>query len=505
MSRSFVVCWYVALALALPASLSAQPAPAAQPVPAAQIEIEEEVEELAPPAQAPTAVPPAPDPDAARIEALEQRTQQLEAKLAQLQEPAASTAVRADQTKPPAAEAKQAADVAPEDESADPYGLRISGYLQSQYESSQFSEDEVQQGGALLNRDRFVLRRARLRVDGDSQYAAFALEVDANTVRGMTVAARRAYGVLRLPGPTPQDAPYVALTGGLQDIPFGFEVPEGSGNRIFMERSLASTAFFPGEPDIGATLSGGYGPLRYALSVMNGQPFDDRTGGISVVDPNAAKDLLAHVGAELREPDYELAGGVSVLSGRGFHAGAQASKNETGWVDLDEDAFVDDIEVTPRPGRAAEKSESFDRWAVGVDLRGGVRTPLGWSRLYLETTLAENLDRAVFIADPVAGSEARELGYVVTFVQQVTPYGLVGFRTDFYDGNSDFTDSRRGQIVPADQSVRTYSPLVGLVLPSIARLVFQYDIIDDNLARDARGVPSELKNDQWTLRLQVML
>ena len=502
MSRSFVVCWYAVLALALPASVFAQPAPAAQ------IEIEEEVEEVPPPVQAPTAVPPAPSPDAARIEALEQRTQQLEAKLAELQKPAASTAVAADQTKPPAAEAKRPADDEQSerhDEDDASYGLRISGYLQTQYESSQFSEDEVQQGGALLNRDRFVLRRTRLRVDGGSQYAAFALEIDANTVRGMTVAARRAYGVLRLPGPTPQDAPYVALTGGLQDIPFGFEVPEGSGNRIFMERSLASTAFFPGEPDVGATLSGGYGPLRYALAVMNGQPLDDRTGGISVVDPNAAKDLLARVGAELREPDYELAGGVSVLSGRGFHSGAQASKNEIGWVDLDEDAFVDDIEVTPRPGRAAEKSESFDRWAVGADLRGGVRTSLGWSRLYLETTLAENLDRAVFIADPVAGPEARELGYVITFVQQITPYGLVGFRTDFYDGNSDFTDSRRGEIVPADQSVRTYSPLVGLVLPSIARLVLQYDIIDDNLARDARGVPSELKNDQWTLRLQVML
>jgi hypothetical protein len=97
----------------------------------------------------------------------------------------------------------------------------------------------------------------------------------------------------------------------------------------------------------------------------------------------------------------------------------------------------------------------------------------------------------------------RELGYYLAFVQEVTPFGLVGFRTDFYDGNSDFTDSRRGLLLPAQQSVRTYSPLVGVVLPQRARLVFQYDFVRDHFARDTRGEPADLRNDQWTLRLQV--
>jgi len=51
--------------------------------------------------------------------------------------------------------------------------------------------------------------------------------------------------------------------------------------------------------------------------------------------------------------------------------------------------------------------------------------------------------------------------------------------------------------------VRTYSPLIGVVLPQRARLVFQYDFIRDAFARDARGVPTDLRNNQWTLRLQV--
>jgi hypothetical protein len=53
--------------------------------------------------------------------------------------------------------------------------------------------------------------------------------------------------------------------------------------------------------------------------------------------------------------------------------------------------------------------------------------------------------------------------------------------------------------------VTTYSPLVGIQLPKRARLCFQYDIIKDHLARDVSGVPTDLKNNAWTLRLQVNL
>ena len=47
------------------------------------------------------------------------------------------------------------------------------------------------------------------------------------------------------------------------------------------------------------------------------------------------------------------------------------------------------------------------------------------------------------------------------------------------------------------------SPLVGVRFKDRARLSLQYDHITDNLARDATGVPTDLRNDQVTLRLQV--
>jgi hypothetical protein len=127
--------------------------------------------------------------------------------------------------------------------------------------------------------------------------------------------------------------------------------------------------------------------------------------------------------------------------------------------------------------------------------------------LYGEFVAATNLDRGLFQADPIAlgGIDTRELGFYVAFTQEVTPYGVVGFRFDYYDPNSDFTETRQGRALPTSQKIRTYSPIAGLVLPKRARLVFQYDKIDDLLARNSRGVPVDFKNDQWTLRLQVNL
>jgi hypothetical protein len=57
-------------------------------------------------------------------------------------------------------------------------------------------------------------------------------------------------------------------------------------------------------------------------------------------------------------------------------------------------------------------------------------------------------------------------------------------------------------LVPTSQTVRTFSPLVGFQIPRRARLIFQYDFVSDALARDAAGVPTDKKNNVWTLRLQ---
>ncbi len=386
----------------------------------------------------------------------------------------------------------------------DPIGLVVSGYVQTQLENSQLSEDQLQQGGVPLNRDRFVLRRGRLRLDGSWRWATFALEIDGSTTRGLFFGLRRAEASVLWRNPRRGAPPWAMLTAGLTEIPFGYELAAGVRSRVFMERSLASLAFFRGEPDVGARLSGGVGWFRYAVAVMNGTPLDDRAGS-TYAETTAAMDVIGRVGVDVAPSDrFRVAGGVSFLTGTGFHAGTDATPNSIVWRDLNENSVIDGAELTAQPGSAATPSLTFRHWAVNADLQLALRTRLGWTRLYGEFSLATNLDRSVFPSDPItAGSDVRQLGAYVAVVQEVTRYGLVGFRWDYYDANSDFLDSRRGRFVPANLSVQTFSPVVGVVLPDRGKLLFQYDVIVDSLARDGRGVPTDLRNNQWTLRLQM--
>jgi len=120
--------------------------------------------------------------------------------------------------------------------------------------------------------------------------------------------------------------------------------------------------------------------------------------------------------------------------------------------------------------------------------------------------MASNLDRGYFVADPVStGYNLREFGWNVAASQDITKWGIVGFRADSYNPNVDYTESRRGLFLPTNASSLTLSPVGGVRLGfegADARLVLQYDYIVDFLAIDVRGEPIDLPNDQWTLRLQ---
>ena len=384
-------------------------------------------------------------------------------------------------------------------------GVEIGGFLHAQGQLDQQSQDQLMQGGALLNQDGFVVRRARLAVARHWRTAALALELDANTVRGANITLRRAEASVFWAGETPDAPPLAAIALGLTDIPFGYEMLESSRDRLFMERSLASLAFFPGEPDIGARAWGGYGPFRYAVALLAGEPINERVG-TNRADPNQAKDLLGRVGIDTAPSrDVVIAGGVSVLVGTGFHAGTDATKDALTWRDLNENGAIELGELTSVPGVAATPSENFGRWAIGADLQLGFRTRAGWTRISAEVTVASNLDRGIFVADPVvAGHDLRHLGAYVAVVQDQGRF-FGGARVDYYDPNLDALDERGGSLIPFDETITTITGLAGVRLPHQVRVSLQYERVLDSLARDARGVPADLANDRVIARLQVEL
>ena len=379
-------------------------------------------------------------------------------------------------------------------------GLQQGGYLQAQYEWNELSEDQLLQGQP-VNQDRFVLRRARLRFDHGSDFTAATLELDANTVNGLKVGVRRAEGGLIWRAEDETAPPLVMLSAGVTDIPFGAEIVESPRDRVFMERTLGSRALFPTEADVGAKLSLVYGPFAAVVAVMNGEPVDGRT---FPTDPNSAKDVIGHVAvAAPIGKGIVIEGGASLATGKGFHPGSPASKDDLVWVDENNDGVAQSTEIRGVQGSAATSSENFDRDAVGFDLRLTVPTPIGESQLFAEAFVANNYDRGLLLADPVtSGLDVRQLGASASLAQEVTEWAYVGFRAAYYDPNSDVFEQRKGRILPVSQEIWTFSPVIGASIER-ARVSVQYDFVQDSLARDKQGVPTDAENDQLTARVEV--
>lgn len=385
--------------------------------------------------------------------------------------------------------------------------VSLSGYVQAQYQTDQLSQDEVQQGGTLLNQDRFVVRRGRLRAT--AQWAQFTgvLEVDGSTTRGPFTSVRRAQVQWALPGSAGGE-PLVAVTAGLTGIPFGHELRVAQDALPLHERSTGSLAWFPGPPDVGVRLHGALGAFRYDVGMFGGAPLDDRAGAL-LQDATRAPDWIGRLGVDGRPiAPLRLRGGLSLLLGTGFSPGVQASKPRLEWRDFDNDGTLDDGEIAAIPGQSARASATFERWALAVDAVADLTSKLGQSQLHLEAAVATDLDRGLFVADPVlSGIQQRSINWVASLAHDaaLTPsLGLLlSLRWSLYQPDLDFLDDRRGTLLPDDQSITAWSPLVGVRWGRNVQLTAQWDLLQDRLARDRNGVPADVANNRFALRAQV--
>ena len=390
----------------------------------------------------------------------------------------------------------------------------VTGYIQADWVAfRQSSQDEVTPSGDPINQDRFVIPRARIRMTADRGYTYGALEIDANTVNGLQVRPINAEASFKFPAARPAFDPaldqhalpretWFMVTFGLIHTPFGFEPMEVALRRPFLEQTTMANAFFPGQYDLGFRVVGGFKFINYALGIMNGDPIGERT--FPGRDPNKSKDLIFRVGAANDLTDsIRLEAGFSGLTGRGFHEGRQATSDTIAWRDMNEDGLVEPNELIAIPGIAAEPSSSFRRFAIGADMRAFIKIPvIGELALRGEIVRASNLDRALFVADPVAvGRDLREIGWYVGGTQEVTRWAQVGIRYDKYNPDSDSSDRQPFVTVPIDSSFGTWSFMVAARLP-YGKLIAQYDLRSNNSGRDATGAPTTLADDSFTLRAE---
>lgn len=403
------------------------------------------------------------------------------------------------------AAAPRAEDAPPSSEPAEPANFRVGGLLQVDgVMFDQTSRDELDPAThEPLNRERITVQRAWLRADAGYKYVRGLVLLEGTTNPVPSVRLLAAELSLFYPA---QGEPLIELTAGLFLIPFGFETCERVDQRMFLEATTWVEALFPGRRDLGLRARGQLRFLRYALAVMNGDPIG--SASLPLRDPNRAKDIVGRLGAEdALAPWLRASIGVSALIGRGFHPGVAPTKDTFTVRDVNEDGIAQPSEIQFVAGEPGEPSRNFDRHALGADLAFAYTLPrLGAGRIHGEIVYAINLDRGLFVADPIAtGRDARELGLMAVLRQAFTRHVELGLRYDRYQPERDASNRLGTRVVLYDARFETYGvALAWCTLPQL-RVTLQYDHRENPLGRDRRGAPVTLSADSLILRGQLEL
>jgi hypothetical protein len=355
-----------------------------------------------------------------------------------------------------------------------------------------------------LNTERIDVRRAHLRVDASKSFVGAAVEVDANTVHGSQVQIIAAEVLVSLGGPDPRTFPTLLLSLGLTRVPFGYETLQHDLLRPFLEQSTVVRALFPGSYAPGLRGRGAYRFLRYDVAVMAGEPIG--AAAFAVQSPSHSVDYLGRFGIEVEiASGISLDAGISGLDGKGFHPGTPTTKDQLVWRDDNADGIVQLPEIQIIPGTAGEPSSAFRRFAFGGDAHLSWRLPFALLVAGGEFIWSQNLDRALFIADPVAtGRNQRGTGFSASAVLQDLPYKLAaGVRYDRYDPDADAADANGGLRVPFDAGVSTLALMASVRLETVMRILIEYDRNHNAFGRGANGAPASLAADALTARAEL--
>jgi len=182
--------------------------------------------------------------------------------------------------------------------------LKISGYLQTQFQKADTAGIESFAGGnfpAGID-NRFAVRRGRFKIAYDYSFSQYVVQVDV-TEKGVGI--KDAYVAFTDPW-----LQCFSLTAGVFNRPFGYEIEYSSSSRESPERARMTQTLFPGERDLGAKFSfqppktSAYNFLRIDAGLFNGigpnaidfDGFKDFIGRLSINKTTKSENLKVGIG-----------------------------------------------------------------------------------------------------------------------------------------------------------------------------------------------------------------
>lgn len=188
--------------------------------------------------------------------------------------------------------------------------LKVSGYLQTQFQKADTAGIESFAGGNFASGidNRFAVRRGRVKFTYDYAFSQYVLQVDV-TEKGVGI--KDAYVSFTDPWINS-----FAVTAGVMDRPFGYEIGYSSSSRETPERGRMSQTLFPGERDLGAKLTfqppktSRFNFLKIDAGMYNGI-------GPNAVDFDGFKDFIGHamINRSTKNEKIKYGLGVSYYNG----------------------------------------------------------------------------------------------------------------------------------------------------------------------------------------------
>ncbi|MFN0257332.1 porin [Pedobacter ureilyticus] len=383
--------------------------------------------------------------------------------------------------------------------SYDPHDIKITGYLQTQFQVAQSPGINSWSGGDFSEHSasRFMLRRGRLKVDRVDKFSSVVFQLD-GTQDGLRIMD----AFIQFHNPEDKS---LLFTAGLFNRPFGYSIVYSSGYRDFPERARVFQTLMPRERDLGAMIS--YKPKKILpfivaeLAVVNGS-------GLNAKDYDSNKDIIGNFNFRfdsLANKKMQLGFGASIYKGT-------VRSNTTTVFKPTDNGFSSATD-------AANEDYNFRRDYYGANLQVGYKNSFGATSFKTEYIQGKQPGVAAsasisglaastsFSAQPTGNLYLRNFnGYFFWLTQQILDTKLtaiVGY--DVYDPNTDVDESEIGvagsNTTAGDIKFSTLG--YGFTYALNGRL--KLTVYNEHVKNDGTQLPnyqSDIKDNVFTTRLQ---
>ncbi|MBL0103881.1 MAG: porin [Bacteroidetes bacterium] len=403
--------------------------------------------------------------------------------------------------------------------------IKISGYIQGQFQYSDSTGAGAYNGGAFAAGidKRFMLRRARVKFQYDAPLnekgistSQYVLQFDVSE-KGLTI--KDVYGKFTDPW-----SGWFSFTVGMQNRPFGYEIPYSSSLRESPERGRMSQILFPGERDLGGMISI-QGPklsrwnwIKLDAGFFNGNGAPGAGGNVSDFDKK--KDFIAHLGINRSSASENIKYGLglSYYEG-GFRIDTvnvyKSSVDANGVRGFELIGKKDDVKPIGY-GTRAYSSRKY----VGFDAQVSINWTGGLTTLRAEYIQGDQPGAGSGTASPNSSTpitsdiyNRKFNGAYIYFLHNImqTPFQVVA-KYDWYDPNTDIKGDEIGKAIASSTFKNSnatdikYTTLgLGLAYRWDAnlKLTAYYEMVTNETSNNLSGYTKDLTDNTFTLRMQV--